>query len=538
MADNIQKQKEFLYFPISSLSELDAENVISKCEGCSDVIIALNLGIYDDETIAKMVSFVRELKNAGINVGVNIFADKKRFTTSDMSHFITFEAALKENGVQLSFDGGVKKNYTIKEVLIAQQKLNEFIASLKSQDLSPFEKYLVIYDFLTRKIYRENETNGANSRDIIALMNGDDIVCVGYAQLMEFICNAVGIKCMTQDCKIYDKNGNLTTKHQNNIVYIDDPKYKIKGFFYSDACWDHVEKGYEDKRTYSFCLIPLSDKNNMTRKIKINDDCMFFYPEPEHFFKLVDGEYYGWTFGKDINGEYSKILKQFDLEEKYNITGAMARDICSDIYRKKYALSMLREAFSQNNVPADVYRAKSNVPYGCSFEFLLAMCMCDSPNGGIIGDRIGELKKFYSSNKRLDISESSHSYTSDVYVEIAKMQADISYDNPEIQNPDRMLRWANVENKLTKAIMATSIFETMLDSKDELMPKPISAEAYRKALARAYRFEFNLSENVSDAMIQQLVDQAISCTCNVSNKAFTAKAKNCFKSELGKQMDS
>lgn len=516
---------------INSLADASVEMVNGNSSGNSNVNLVFNLNIYDSETIKKIVSFAREVKNAGYNVSIGIKAASKHFTATDMWQFLRLEDNLKKDKINLNFDGGIDKNYNINEVIIAQKKLNDLIDTIKQEPLSPFEKYLIIYDFLTRKIYHENEKNKAKSRDIIALMNGDDIVCVGYAQLMEYICNAVGIKCYTQACKTYNKNDRFLANHENNLVYIDDDKYDIHGLYLSDACWDRVDEGKEDKRTYSFCLVPLSDKNCLGKKIKVSDDAMFFYPNDEYALKSIDGDYYGETFGKDSSGNYSKIIKLLGLEEKYNISEEVVKDLVGDKYKCNYAAHTLKNIFKSYDVPADIYQVKPEVPYGSSFEFLLSLCMLGGIDDKFVSERIKMLKKNYSSDKKLDFKDSARSYVVDIYRELDEL-AQTSLEDFQVLEDAYQTRWATVANKLTRSVMSSVVYSELRNQNLNMTGKPISIDKFKSALKVIYPYE-----NVEEKNIDSAVNTAINDTMKISDKAYTNNATNSFKRETMKNLE-
>ena len=82
-------------------------------------------------------------------------------------------------------------------------KCNDFVDYIKSLDASPFEKYLIIYRYVTSFVYKENKEHPPLARKLISVMSGNDIVCVGYSKLLEYLCKEVGIGCETQRLDTY-----------------------------------------------------------------------------------------------------------------------------------------------------------------------------------------------------------------------------------------------------------------------------------------------------------------------------------------------
>ena len=98
---------------------------------------------------------------------------------------------------------------------------------------------MLIYNFLSNKSYKAEDVLGEDvhqARDIISIMNSHYIVCEGYANLMKYLCDNVGIPCINQILGL----GKNSDRHMNNLVYLDDDKYKIHGLYYSDVTWDNV----------------------------------------------------------------------------------------------------------------------------------------------------------------------------------------------------------------------------------------------------------------------------------------------------------
>ena len=122
---------------------------------------------------------------------------------------------------------------------------------------------------------------------------------------MEHFLNELGIKCLSQPCFVCDKNGESLGSHINNIVYLEDSKYNIKGWYYLDACWDSINKGEEPFLKYAYSLIPVGDVSQMkTRDIKMN------------------GGFFGALYSKEEQKELYN-----DLVESSVMSGAIAYEM-------------------------------------------------------------------------------------------------------------------------------------------------------------------------------------------------------------------
>ena len=139
--------------------------------------------------------------------------------------------------------------YSLDEYLLEEKKLNDLVDSVKRANLSPFEKYLAVYNIVKKfKAYKENPDNFWDSRKLKYILDNEYMVCVGYANLLVVLLEKVGISSMVVGSSVdisYDDGFTkecICTKfcgHQRNIVKIDDDKYNIYGIYVVDATWDN-----------------------------------------------------------------------------------------------------------------------------------------------------------------------------------------------------------------------------------------------------------------------------------------------------------
>ena len=139
-------------------------------------------------------------------------------------------------GKDILFDG----MYTAEQAISASKKINDVVAEIKRHKLSPFEQFVYAYNFVTNRIYNEeNEDESIDkSRNLIEVLNGDKIVCVGFANLLCEILTRLNIPCTTQTEIGYDFANKEYTNHLVCLVRMEDPKYKIKGIYQSDPTTD------------------------------------------------------------------------------------------------------------------------------------------------------------------------------------------------------------------------------------------------------------------------------------------------------------
>ena len=153
--------------------------------------------------------------------------------------------------------------WSMEKVLTATEKLDGWAseinnATVDGQPLSNFEKYLYAYQIVTDFVYKDVDHHDSfddfrKSRDIVSVLNSDNIVCVGYADLLSELCQRVGIDCVHQDVISKGESDNpYLSNHANCCVNINDKKYGIFGTYYSDPCWDSKNQGIDPSYNHSF----------------------------------------------------------------------------------------------------------------------------------------------------------------------------------------------------------------------------------------------------------------------------------------------
>lgn len=164
--------------------------------------------------------------------------------------------------------------YGFRKTLSANRKLDEVANSIKNattqingktEALSNFEKLMLAYEYVTNYVYNEGGDVGhSTTSHWVPVIEGDKIVCSGYASLLKALCDRIFNKdevCVLENSlDVYDK----TTKkfiagHGNNVVFLKDEKYNIDGLFYLDPCWDSINKTTRQEKQHSYFCLPVKD---------------------------------------------------------------------------------------------------------------------------------------------------------------------------------------------------------------------------------------------------------------------------------------
>lgn len=171
----------------------------------------------------------------------------------------------EKTGKTVTFDN----QFTIEQALNASRKVNDIVETIKNarvgnRPLSPYEKFLYAYSFVTNRAYKNAEENedSAISRNLISVLNGDKIVCVGYANLLNTICKRLDIPCtlMPSSIKKDDESKIPYENHLACLVRIEDPLYDLKGIYYSDPTADRLEpENSQTNSQFTMSLVKLED---------------------------------------------------------------------------------------------------------------------------------------------------------------------------------------------------------------------------------------------------------------------------------------
>ena len=129
--------------------------------------------------------------------------------------------------------------------------IDSVINDIKKLNLSPLETVILVYDLVKEKPYKE-ETYGVSKYDSRSTYNailGDTIVCVGYSRIIADILSGLGFRVIMD--KLNDEN-EKEGGHVRNAVYIDDPKYNVKGLYSLDATYDSALTLDNDDYLYKY----------------------------------------------------------------------------------------------------------------------------------------------------------------------------------------------------------------------------------------------------------------------------------------------
>ena len=288
---------EVLYFydPLS-------EEEISNLKYIGKQVKKISIEYNDFRNILKVIS---NLSNVEVVIKVE---DKFDFP---FEYFEQFDNVFVENN---------REKYPVKYVIEQEAKLEKLVKNIKNSNLSPLEKYLAVYDIVKKfKQYKENEENLNQSRKLYELLDNKYIVCLGFAKLLEDLLRRIGIKAVNSVVEVI-LNGNelenYNAGHARVLVYLNDPKYNIKGYFVADPTWDNkMNENY-----YNYSLMTPHDRE-LDRVITYSKDDLYGSDSFEELQKRFQKSEFVLThfmdnlkyFDKEF---YENLLKKHGLEEK------------------------------------------------------------------------------------------------------------------------------------------------------------------------------------------------------------------------------
>lgn len=484
--------------------------------------IKLQLDEYNEDVFSRVSKLIDRLNKLGYETKVFVNAEGFQFTAEDFDIFLDFEKELEDKNSNLYFSE-FTRDFTIDETLNAFLKAKDFIDHLKNSNFTPLEKYIAIYNYVSSFVYNGEIENSMDSRTIIGTLNSDEIVCVGYSELLKFMCESVGIECKIQMCSV-EGNGE-SDNHQNNIVYIKDEEYGIDSWFYADVCWDAVEKQDEPYTKYNFCLIPFTDVSKMKDCEIISTDYQYLYIDKKNEKNEYEDMRLAWSKGDCID-----VMEQIGLEYKRDKLDALLdnEELFEDRFHK--AIKFVRELFKIEKVPATVYEDVEECPAVFMPSKFISYCMLTDFDKEFVLQHVRDFKKYYTekvNGKNLYPSEEEDDekfYDVEVFIE-----NDIYGLLDELED--------NEENEMTEFIFERIVedyecYENIESVKNYLMSLkskscPISIETLEMAIKNTW---IKQGMTMKDAEIK--AKRAIERSKKRSEECFNQDATNCLRAEM------
>ena len=492
------------------------ERVLRKSSYDMEINLRFELDGYPKQSIEKIVQCAKKYIEANYRPKVSIKADELRLTSSEFIDFIDLEDELKKEDVEFFLSEDADE-YSLDQTISAYLKCKEFADFVKQTETSPFEKYLMIYRFVTDRVYNDSKESVGAPRNLISILTSDEIVCVGYAKLLKFLCDEVGIKCECQSMDVIYKNKEENGRHRNNIVYLKDEKYGIDGLYYADACWDSIEKDECPFLKYSYAFVPISDVEKMNTQYFRFDNNHLLYSDHSEIEYIVDVE---------AQKKYAEFMN-VSLQSEYN--DFFDNDFMTILSNLKPYMQKVAIILKENEIPSDIVSTNKykKIPTKFTPEFLVAMAMLKPPRLDIIQQVIKEMKVFYESGGKLDENtEKSKIYKESGYDDIYEtLQGD------SINSICSIMAVYDVGYYLESYHNTPTIIESIKQAR--ATSKPIPLQAFIEANDRTFGYE-----GVPQKDVPRVTRAIVKRVCARSKAIFNKDAINCFVSDENSDLES
>ena len=300
---------------LEELKELFASNPSNEYAIVMDKSLSLNKELMEflAKNSSKNVFYIRENNSSS---ETTLYDEKETQIFIDNVNLIR-----KKYQKDIKFEDGS----TAEQALDASRRINKLVEHINKvkedgTSLSPLEKYICAYQFVANFVYKEENTESENhfkSRNLVSILTGDKIVCVGHAAMLKEICTRIGIQSEIQYWHFSDDN----IGHANNLVRIDDDKYNIHTIYYADACWD--SKRVTDKKQD----IP----NTLIYSFMDFADILKIHPTLVNDGKNI--RLYEGLLSVDLDNKYKKCQEEY--AEKYDGEDKLQKSVQSEMDERK-----------------------------------------------------------------------------------------------------------------------------------------------------------------------------------------------------------
>jgi hypothetical protein len=273
----------------------DEPNIIKSIE---DTMLMLKttfnvrLNVYETESELINIDNINNLINVSkeLNLPFKLFISGSSYTNDDpinnihllftdecIERFKVIDEYISDRiGINLRFSEetyNFDNTWSLDDIITANDSVNSVVEFIVNQNLSPFEAIAFIHKITAVTFeYNEAEEAGMNSRNLIGILNTDEIVCVGYAVFVKAICdklNMSGLSCENYTCFL-DREDNLSKDfedmyfrtgeaHMQNLIKINDNKYNVSGAYVLDSCWDSKSPSFPNGKGFAHFLYPVTD---------------------------------------------------------------------------------------------------------------------------------------------------------------------------------------------------------------------------------------------------------------------------------------
>ena len=344
---------------------------------------------FEHNNYDNIISVIKTLINKHITFNIREYSNLSNY-------FEQFKKLLEENEkIQII-------EYTnLKQYIYINNYLDTMIKDIKEASLSPYEKYLAVYELVTHfKSGLDNIINCDDARNLELILFNEYIVCTGFSKLLIALLNKVGIKAFDVGIEFYKKSeeinfldyaqlsqekikvklGNIAY-HSRVLMRLVDSKYQIDGLFIADPTWDNdlehhyfnhslmlpYEMNFEKEEFYEtdVSIFDIQSSEEFLEKIKRLPNAINFFLE---VLKCVDIDYFNYlkkNYDLDINdaGFILELYNYIITHTKRSVSKEnkdKALNVLFDFIYSDLKLSYFKEIIAENENRDKLYFKKGS----------------------------------------------------------------------------------------------------------------------------------------------------------------------------------
>lgn len=222
--------------------------------------------------------------------------------------------------------------------------IQDIVSTVKSLNMSVLEQIMFVYDIVKKRVFNkeDNEKDAYDSRDLTSSLLGDKIVCAGFNIIFGTILTALGIDSIP--IKLKDRGDD--DGHVRTCIFVDDPKYHVKGHYFFDVTWDsNVDE--KSPNNYKFFMKTLNEMILADKEASLYfEDDLYLYPNfiYETLRKLKDNFSYADFLAMGGKTRFNHYLKNM---------GGPTIDIEFENNSKKELISAYKKIYDSFNKRID-----------------------------------------------------------------------------------------------------------------------------------------------------------------------------------------
>ncbi len=297
-------------FGENTMESLEADSLITITEPLSDKEMEYLKIVNDQATIVfqdftdyenifKAIGKLKEF-NKNNKVIIKVYKNNDISTKNELNNYIKNNPGIEQKYSEVNVSNSIIETYPIETYCYYENRLIDLAS--RAIDMSPMEKFIYAYNVAKKyKPYKENKDNLFASRNLYDILEGDYMVCVGFAKLLMDLCEKLDIPCKSYGVDVDVGLDRVPTDaevlpddvvtqsggHARLEVNIVDSKYNVDGYYLSDPTWDNVM----DNDTYNFAVMTHDEYNGINRYNFLdfkNVDELFFVNSVEEFYEKVN----------------------------------------------------------------------------------------------------------------------------------------------------------------------------------------------------------------------------------------------------------